>query len=35
MRLLREPAAPRPNPYHLFQSVPLLEEWKPFLPWLE
>lgn len=33
MRLLREPRAPRANPYSLFQHRALLDEWRPFLPW--
>ena len=33
MRLIREPRAPRANPYGLFQHRAVLEEWKPFLPW--
>lgn len=33
MALLREPRAPRPNPYHLFQRRTLQEEWLQFMPW--
>ena len=35
MRLLREPQAPRPNPYYLFQARSLEEEWLQFMPWME
>ena len=34
MRLLKEPKAPRPNPYYLFHLRPILEEWKQFIPWV-
>ena len=33
MELLREPRAPRPNPYHLFRHRVLLDEWLEFIPW--
>jgi 5-methylcytosine-specific restriction endonuclease McrA len=33
MKLLREPRAPRANPYGLFQHRTVMEEWLPFLPW--
>jgi len=33
MVLKREPRPPRPNPYHIFQHLSLLEEWRPFIPW--
>lgn len=33
IHLLREPIAPRPNPYHLFHERPLQEEWLQFMPW--
>ena len=35
MKLLREPRAPRPNPYYLFHRRALQEEWRPFIPWAE
>ena len=35
MRLLKEPAAPRPNPYYLFRHRNILDEWRPFMPWLD
>ena len=33
MSLLREPRAPRPNPYYLFHRRTLQEEWLQFMPW--
>ena len=33
MTLLREPRAPRANPYYLFSHRTLLEEWRKFIPW--
>lgn len=33
MALLREPRAPRPNPYYLFHRRPLQKEWLEFIPW--
>lgn len=33
MRLVRDPRAPRPNPYHLFHRRLLRDEWRPFIPW--
>ena len=33
LRLLKEPRAPRPNPYGLFQRRPIREEWRKFIPW--
>ncbi len=35
MRLRREPKAPRPNPYYLFDFRPILEDWRQFIPWME
>ncbi|MBI2871795.1 MAG: HNH endonuclease [Chloroflexi bacterium] len=35
MRLLREPKAPRPNPYHMFHSRHIRDEWRKFIPWVE
>jgi 5-methylcytosine-specific restriction endonuclease McrA len=34
MRLLRAPRAPKPDPYALFHHRAILEEWRPFAPWL-
>ena len=34
MRLLREPTAPRPDPYSLFHHRTILEEWRQFIPWV-
>lgn len=33
MRLLRQPRAPHPNPYYLFDHRHILEEWRQFIPW--
>ena len=33
MRLLHEARAPRPNPYYLFHTHFLEEEWLQFMPW--
>ena len=33
IRLLRDPRAPRPNPYYLFHRRPLQDEWLQFMPW--
>ena len=33
MKLLKEPKAPRPHPYYLFQYRAILEEWRKFIPW--
>lgn len=35
LKLLREPKAPRPNPYYLFHHRNILEEWKQFIPWVD
>ena len=35
MRLKSKPTAPRPNPYYLFHHRTIMEEWRPFMPWLE
>lgn len=35
MRLLREPRAPRPNPFGFFHYGQVLDAWRPFLPWLD
>ncbi len=35
MRLERKPTAPRPNPYYLFHHRRILDEWRPFMPWME
>jgi 5-methylcytosine-specific restriction endonuclease McrA len=34
MRLRREPQPPRPNPYAILHNRPILEEWRPFAPWV-
>ena len=35
MKLLKRPAAPRPNPYYLFHHHTILEEWRKFIPWVQ
>ena len=35
MRLLREPKAPKPSPYYLFQHRNIQDEWRQFMPWLD
>ena len=35
MKLLREPTVPAPNPYYLFMSRTILDEWRPFIPWAD
>ena len=35
MRILKEPTAPRPNPYYMFHHRNILEEWRQFMPWME
>ena len=35
LRLLKEPEAPRPNPYYLFHYRHILDEWRQFIPWVE
>lgn len=34
MRLSRKPTSPRPNPYYMFHYREILEEWRPFIPWI-
>ena len=34
MRLRKRPTAPRPNPYYMFHHRQILDEWRPFMPWL-
>lgn len=34
MRLLRDPQAPKPNPYYMFHHRTILEEWRQFMPWV-
>ena len=34
MRMLREPKAPRPNPYYVFHNRSILDEWRQFIPWV-
>ena len=33
MGIFREPKPPRPNPYYLFRTRSLQEEWIQFMPW--
>ena len=33
MKLMKEPAIPRPNPFYMFEQRTLLDEWRPFIPW--
>ena len=35
LSLVREPRTPRPNPYYLFHHRHILDEWRPFIPWVE
>ena len=35
LSLVREPGTPRPNPYYLFHHRNILDEWRPFIPWVE
>ena len=35
LRLLKEPSTPRPNPYYLFHHRHIMDEWRPFIPWVE
>ena len=35
MRLLKKPAAPRPNPYYIFHYRHIQDEWRQFMPWLQ
>ena len=35
MTLSRKPKAPRPNPYFHFHQRTILNEWRPFIPWLD
>ena len=35
MRMLREPKAPRPNPYYVFHNRSILDEWRQFIPWVK
>ena len=34
MWLLKEPKAPRPDPYSLFHHRTILDEWRQFIPWV-
>ena len=34
MRLMKQPQAPRPNPYYLFHYKSIREEWRQFIPWV-
>ena len=33
MTLLKRPRAPYPSPYYVLHDRPILEEWRPFIPW--
>ena len=33
MKLLNEPTAPKPNPYHIFHYNKIQDEWRQFIPW--
>ena len=35
MKLLREPAEPRPDPYYMFHHRTILDEWRQFIPWVD
>jgi 5-methylcytosine-specific restriction endonuclease McrA len=35
MRLFSVPREPRPNPYAMFHPGRVLDEWRPFLPWVQ
>ena len=35
MRLRREPKMPQPNPYYIFHQRSILDEWRPFIPWVQ
>ena len=35
MPLATTPREPRPNPYAMFHSGRVLDEWRPFLPWVQ
>lgn len=35
MALFTAPREPRPNPYAMFHPGRVLDEWRPFLPWVE
>ena len=34
MRLRNRPTPPRPNPYYMFHHRQILDEWRPFMPWV-
>ena len=34
MKLLHEPAEPRPDPYYMFHHRTILDEWREFIPWM-
>ncbi len=35
MKLMKEPAVPRPNPFYMLEHRTLLDEWRPFIPWVD
>ena len=35
MRLRRQPKIPKPNPYYIFYQRSILDEWRPFIPWVQ
>ena len=35
MKLIRKPAAPRPDPFYMFQNRTIMDEWRPFMPWVD
>jgi 5-methylcytosine-specific restriction endonuclease McrA len=35
MQLMRQPQAPRPNPYGFVLHTKVQEAWRPFLPWVD
>lgn len=35
MALFTTPREPRPNPYAMFHAGRVLDEWRPFLPWVQ
>lgn len=35
MELNKQPVAPRPNPFYMFEYRIVLDEWRPFIPWVD
>ena len=35
LKLNRKASAPSPNPYYIFHHRTILEDWRPFMPWVE